>query len=190
MPFWRGERSPEDQLAHENDLILMLGQALLGSISPNMRAISLEVIAGGARLHFLLAEDDPWDRSEIENEVPCEFGCLSERSITVESSIRISRDEIRTSLPGRLVYMRREFFLGPDVREHVQELLADRPFLPFRIVTADGRTHDLRRPELAQLTMDGILIQTGIDPDGPSHQFESYPLDQIMAVEPLGPAPT
>jgi hypothetical protein len=55
------ERDPL-KLAVENSHVLNLIQALLGGVSVNMRAVSLETMPKGVRLHFLIAEEEDRDR--------------------------------------------------------------------------------------------------------------------------------
>ncbi len=42
-----------------------------------------------------------------------------------------------------------------------RDLLAQRPFQPFRLVMSSGQTYEVRHPEMAMLTRTSILV--GID---------------------------
>jgi hypothetical protein len=43
----------------------------------------------------------------------------------------------------------------------IQELLARRPFEPFRIVTSSGRMYEIRHPEMAWLIRNGVYVGLG-----------------------------
>jgi hypothetical protein len=47
--------------------------------------------------------------------------------------------------------------------EHLIELIEERPFRPIRIYLSDGRTHDVRHPEMAIVSEDIVTI--GLPPD-------------------------
>lgn len=96
------------ELAFENARVLDLVQAMLGAISPNMRAVSLECPDGKVHLHFLLAEESEADREEIDD-ILFEFEVLQERGIEIRSSVVVSyRPEARVEMPGRWVFSRKE----------------------------------------------------------------------------------
>lgn len=94
-------------LARENRHVLDLVQALLGSISPNMRAVSLELLDDGVRIHVCLAQEDPDDREEIA-EIAFEFEALQDRDITIETVTVVGDLAAASGLPGRQVYGRKE----------------------------------------------------------------------------------
>lgn len=43
----------------------------------------------------------------------------------------------------------------------IQELLARRPFEPFRIVTSSGQMYEIRHPELAWPIRNGVYVGLG-----------------------------
>jgi hypothetical protein len=47
--------------------------------------------------------------------------------------------------------------------EHLIELLEERPFRPIRLYLSDGRTHDVRHPEMA-IVSEGV-VTIGLPPD-------------------------
>jgi len=49
--------------------------------------------------------------------------------------------------------------------QKIHRLLAARPFDPFRVLVADGRTYDVRHPENIALGGKGRLIAIGLDDD-------------------------
>jgi hypothetical protein len=68
----------------------------------------------------------------------------------------------------------------------LQRLLRQRPFQPFRVVVSDGRTYDVRYPEMNLLARGFIKI--GIPEPGPNplcDHTEFVWLSQIARVEPL-----
>jgi|tagenome__1003787_1003787.scaffolds.fasta_scaffold19380093_2 hypothetical protein len=96
------------ELERENAQVLNLVQAMLGGVSPNMRAASLECWPEGVRLHFLLEREDEGDRQEIED-IAFEFEALQDRGINLEVSVVVSPERSAIGkLPGRRVYGRKE----------------------------------------------------------------------------------
>jgi hypothetical protein len=71
-----------------------------------------------------------------------------------------------------------------------RELLAQRPFRPFRLVMSSGQTHDVRHPEMALLTRTDLLVGTDIEEDGVPAQFKICSLLHVTTVEPLSPSAT
>lgn len=96
-------------LQDENNQILALNQAMIGSITPNLRRVTLESLGPqSVRFHFLLEHDDPVDREEIGH-VLCEFKALQEHSFEVESTIQCdTRPLVECDIPGRIAYGRWE----------------------------------------------------------------------------------
>jgi hypothetical protein len=66
-----------------------------------------------------------------------------------------------------------------------RNLLAQRPFRPFRLVMSSGQTYDVRHPEMAWLTRTDILVGIGESDDGVPAEFKSCSLLHVTAVEPL-----
>ena len=95
-------------LARENSLVLQISQALLGSVSRNLRAVSVDVGTDSSTVHFLLATDSSRDREEVED-VMCDLESLTAGLESCIPSIHVSsRPDARGSLPGRLIYCRQE----------------------------------------------------------------------------------
>jgi hypothetical protein len=51
-----------------------------------------------------------------------------------------------------------------------RELLARRPFKPFRLVMSSGQTYEVRHPEVAMLTRSDMLVGTDLE-DGVPAEF-------------------
>lgn len=49
--------------------------------------------------------------------------------------------------------------------QEIQRLRAERPFKPFRILVADGRSYDVLHPELLAQSSSGRMIVIGLDDD-------------------------
>jgi hypothetical protein len=66
-----------------------------------------------------------------------------------------------------------------------RELLSERPFKPFRLVTSSGNTYDVRHPEMALLTKTDILVGVGDTEEGVPAEFKICSLLHVTAVESL-----
>jgi hypothetical protein len=66
-----------------------------------------------------------------------------------------------------------------------RDLLATRPFKPFRVVMSSGQTYEVRHPEMAWLTRSDLLIGLDDADDGIPANFKICSLLHITAVEPL-----
>lgn len=65
-----------------------------------------------------------------------------------------------------------------------RELLAARPFKPFRLIMSSGETYEVRHPETALLTRSDLLV--GIDAeDGVPAEFKICSLLHIATIEPI-----
>lgn len=70
--------------------------------------------------------------------------------------------------------------------EEMIELLEERPFKPLRLHLADGRTREIRHPEMAIVAQDSVAI--GIPADDSSKialRVTHCSLPNIVEVEPL-----
>jgi hypothetical protein len=67
----------------------------------------------------------------------------------------------------------------------IRELLAQRPFRPFRLVMSSGQSYDVRHPEMALLTRTSILVGIDVAEDGVPAEFKSCSLLHATAIEPL-----
>ena len=100
---------PSIQMQKENEAVLHLVQAMLGVISPNFRAVSLQIDAYGVvQLYFVLENENKNDRDEIDDLIT-EFEALT-GGVPVIAHIEIYSGEWAAgagSLRGRPVYMRK-----------------------------------------------------------------------------------
>ena len=71
-----------------------------------------------------------------------------------------------------------------------RELLAQRPFKPFRLVMSSGQAHDVRHPEMALLTRTDILVGIDIADDGVPAEFKICSLLHVTTIEPLNSSTT
>ena len=69
-----------------------------------------------------------------------------------------------------------------------RELLAQRPFKPFRLVMSSGQTYDVRHPEMALLTRSDLLIGIDATEDGVPAEFKICSLLHVSAIEPINSA--
>jgi len=67
-----------------------------------------------------------------------------------------------------------------------RELLANRPFKPFRLVMSSGQSYDVRHPEMAWLTRTDLLVGIDITDEGVPAEFKICSLLHVATVEPLG----
>lgn len=65
-----------------------------------------------------------------------------------------------------------------------RELLARRPFKPFRLVMSSGQTYEVRHPEMAMLTRSDMLVGTNVE-DGVPAEFRICSLLHVATVEPI-----
>jgi hypothetical protein len=69
-----------------------------------------------------------------------------------------------------------------DIREHVKRS----PFQPFRVCLSDGRTFEVRHPELCMLGRNAILIGIpDLEEDGLFSRYAQCALLHITGIEPL-----
>lgn len=66
-----------------------------------------------------------------------------------------------------------------------RDLLAERPFRPFRLVMSSGQQYEVRHPEMALLTRTSILVGVDQAEDGIPAEFKICSLLHVTAVEPL-----
>lgn len=71
-----------------------------------------------------------------------------------------------------------------------REVLAQRPFRPFRLVMSSGQTYEVRHPEMAWLTRTDLLVGVGETDEGVPAEFRIYSLLHVATIEPLNPATT
>ena len=95
-------------LDQENMQILNLVQAMLGSITPSIRQVSVALSSVGVRLYFVLEGDSSSDREEIED-IVFEFEALQSSQVGVDVEVLVDMRPLhKLGLPGRLVYSRTE----------------------------------------------------------------------------------
>lgn len=85
-----------------------------------------------------------------------------------------------------LSFAREKRGTGAMTIQGFQELLAQRPFRPFRLVMSSGQSYEVRHPEMAMLTRSEMLVGVDIAEDGVPAEFKICSLLHVTAVEPLG----
>ena len=65
-----------------------------------------------------------------------------------------------------------------------RELLAARPFVPFRLIMSSGATYDIRHPEMAFLTRSDLLVGIDVE-DGVPAEFKICSLLHVSSIEPI-----
>jgi hypothetical protein len=66
-----------------------------------------------------------------------------------------------------------------------RDLLAQRPFKPFRLVMSSGQAYEVRHPETAMLTRTSLLVGVDEEDDGVPAEFKICSLLHVTAIEPL-----
>lgn len=66
-----------------------------------------------------------------------------------------------------------------------RELLAQKPFRPFRLVMSSGQTYEVRHPEMAMLTRSDLLVGVGNPDDAVPADFRICSLLHVATVEPI-----
>ncbi len=74
-----------------------------------------------------------------------------------------------------------------ELRDHLRK----RPFLPFRLILTDGRTFEVRHPELAVVGQSTVAVGLARRGDPESHHDRSatIPLVDVLRIEPVGSSP-
>jgi len=65
-----------------------------------------------------------------------------------------------------------------------RDLLAERPFKPFRLVLSSGEKYEVRHPEMALLTKSDLLVGLA-EEDGLPTRFKICSLLHVATVEPI-----
>ncbi|MEM9110461.1 MAG: hypothetical protein AAGC72_10605 [Planctomycetota bacterium] len=65
-----------------------------------------------------------------------------------------------------------------------RDLLAERPFKPFRVVMSSGEKHEVRHPEMAFLSKTSLYVGTELE-DGIPAEFRICSLLHVTTVEPI-----
>lgn len=69
----------------------------------------------------------------------------------------------------------------------LQRYLRRQPFAPFRVVTSDGTTYDIRHPEMVLLSRRAVDIGLNNNPvDTIAEQVVTVALLQVQRLEPAG----
>jgi hypothetical protein len=95
-------------------IVLSVVQALCGAVSANTKAITLEFTGDDVVAHFLLRQESPVDREEIEDDFPTEVAALTMGLPEVGDVLVIPKIELVESHPagyrppGRLVILLRD----------------------------------------------------------------------------------
>ena len=102
---------PSPSLLGTNGRIVNLTQAMLGSITPNFRAVSIELTPAAVNLYFLLERDSEADREEIEDIVfeytALEVGFSDSREV-IESVVVSAEEAPMLPMRGFHVFRRKE----------------------------------------------------------------------------------
>lgn len=69
-----------------------------------------------------------------------------------------------------------------------REILAQRPFQPFRLVMSSGQAYEVRHPEMAMLTRTDILVGIGETDEGVAAEFRICSLLHVTTIEPVNGA--
>jgi hypothetical protein len=66
-----------------------------------------------------------------------------------------------------------------------RDLLAQRPFKPFRLVTSSGQDYEIRRPDRVLLTQKDMLVGVGETKEGVAAEVRICALESIADIQPL-----
>jgi hypothetical protein len=69
--------------------------------------------------------------------------------------------------------------------QNFRELLAARPFKPFRVVMSSGQSYDVRHPEMTFLSRTSIYVGVDVADDHVPADYRMFSLLHVTAVEPL-----
>lgn len=67
----------------------------------------------------------------------------------------------------------------------IKEMLAVRPFRPFRIIMSSGEGHEVRHPEMAFVTRTSVHVGVGDVEDGIPARFKLCAILHVATIEPL-----
>jgi hypothetical protein len=76
--------------------------------------------------------------------------------------------------------------------EDLRDQLRRRPFRPLRLTLTDGRTYEVRHPELAMVGRSTVAIGLARpgDPESNGDRLVTVPLVEVLRAEPAGSSPT
>lgn len=66
-----------------------------------------------------------------------------------------------------------------------RDLLAERPFKPFRLVMSSGEAYEVRHPEMAMLTKTDLVVGLEDDGDQIPARFRICSLLHVTTIEPI-----
>lgn len=69
-----------------------------------------------------------------------------------------------------------------------RDLLAEKPFKPFRLIMSSGESYEVRHPEMATLTRTDIFVGIGETKWGVPARFRICSLLHVGTIEPIGKA--
>lgn len=69
-----------------------------------------------------------------------------------------------------------------------RDLLARRPFEPFRLIMSSGQSYEVRHPEMAWLTRTTLYVATAVAEEGVPDEAKMLSLLHIATVEPAAAA--
>lgn len=97
------------ELKKENEQVLNLIQAMLGSVTANMRAIGIDSRNGEVKTTFLLGGETPEDQEEIED-IVFEFEALQLENVPVDVEVVVDSRPLDDLLVpwARVAFLRKE----------------------------------------------------------------------------------
>jgi hypothetical protein len=75
-----------------------------------------------------------------------------------------------------------------QMRGEVQKLLQTRPFRPFQLHLSNGRSHEVRHPELAMVGRTTMFIGKSA-PDLPENAFDNFHIVTLIDINEVEPLP-
>jgi len=99
-----------DLNSFENLQVLFMVQALAGNLTAAMRAVTIKCSQRAVFLTFVLCQDEPKSREDIED-IVFEFEALQTRNIDIHVNVKIDNNYIREcvgSVDGRAVVLRKD----------------------------------------------------------------------------------
>lgn len=98
----------ESDIDYVNGQIVLLVEAMLCSITPNFRAVSIDCREESVALYFVLDEESHDSREDIDD-IVFEYQALQEVIREIELIVVVDhRDLAALNIPGRFVYQRKE----------------------------------------------------------------------------------
>ena len=71
-----------------------------------------------------------------------------------------------------------------------RDLLAQRPFKPFRLVMSSGQAYEVRHPEMAMVGLREVIIAVDVSPDRPARRLAWCDPVHVVRIERLKDEPS